>query len=437
MSDWLKRFQRSMEASPESLGKPSLVGGPAERLSHADKDRSTDFHGSLFGFGDAFETRLLETPHGRVRVIDHRVFGGPGPGRPPPGEILSDHVTSRARFLKDPRLAGFCRDGALFLDVEATGLSHGAGTVAFLIGLGLFDKDGFIVRQLLMEDYDQEQAQLHTFLKDLDRCRFLVTYNGKSFDKSILENRLVIQRFLAQREARLRLVPHMDLLHIGRSLFRGVVDRFTLSSVESSVLKFDRGPDLPGALVPQMYFQFLSSRDPEFLQPVLRHNFHDVLSLAYLAHGYLDCLSPERMPDHPQVRYNVARLFFSSGHPALAAGHLRGCLSEATGELAVSAAGLLSKVYRRANEPAAALVGVWEQTAMLARESPVPHRELSKLHEWKTGDLPEALRQAEIAWQYSGEEPPEDDPRQARLSAKLGRIRQAEKKSSLGRQEGR
>ena len=42
----------------------------------------------------------------------------------------------------------------LYLDTETTGFA-GAGTVAFLVGLGSLEEDGFTVRQYLMRDYPE------------------------------------------------------------------------------------------------------------------------------------------------------------------------------------------------------------------------------------------------------------------------------------------
>ena len=41
----------------------------------------------------------------------------------------------------DPRLDGFDARDAVFLDIEASGLEHGAGTYAFLIGLAWLEGD--------------------------------------------------------------------------------------------------------------------------------------------------------------------------------------------------------------------------------------------------------------------------------------------------------
>ena len=47
----------------------------------------------------------------------------------------------------------------LFLDTETTGLSGGAGTVAFEIGIGYFESDKMIIRQYIMRDYSEEDRK--------------------------------------------------------------------------------------------------------------------------------------------------------------------------------------------------------------------------------------------------------------------------------------
>src|SRR5918992_4842624 len=46
------------------------------------------------------------------------------------------------------------------LDTETTGLGTGAGTLAFLVGIGIWDGDRFRVRQLLLPDQPDEPALL-------------------------------------------------------------------------------------------------------------------------------------------------------------------------------------------------------------------------------------------------------------------------------------
>ena len=70
------------------------------------------------------------------------------------------------------------------LDTETTGLAGGAGTVAFLIGVGYFTEEGFRLDQCFMRDYDEEEPMLQ-FLADLGR---LVTVADKPEYKQIAEN---------------------------------------------------------------------------------------------------------------------------------------------------------------------------------------------------------------------------------------------------------
>ena len=60
----------------------------------------------------------------------------------------------------DPALAAFDLREAVFLDTETTGLAGGAGTAAFLIGVGYVEGDRFVVRQYFMRDYHEEPALL-------------------------------------------------------------------------------------------------------------------------------------------------------------------------------------------------------------------------------------------------------------------------------------
>ena len=49
----------------------------------------------------------------------------------------------------------------MFLDLETTGLSGGAGTVAFLVGIGFFENGAFRTRQFLLPGFASERALLH------------------------------------------------------------------------------------------------------------------------------------------------------------------------------------------------------------------------------------------------------------------------------------
>lgn len=344
------------------------------------------------------ETRpgsLLETPHGPVRqVLEQRTTGYPYSPRPIE-ELLLPATTEHARFLKDTRLAGFNRDEALFLDTETTGLSHGAGTVAFLIGLAWFEGDLFVMEQLLLDDYDQEQAQLATLLERLETRRYLVTYNGKSFDRSVLENRLVIHRFMTSREAHLRLMPHLDLLHVGRRVYRGLLANHRLPTLERELLDYLRIDDISGEMVPQHYFQYMLSGEGKHIEAVLKHNFDDVLSLVHLADHLLAIIDPNKLPEDHAIAGNLGKLFANSGRTTEAVTFLEHALTSPPSE-AIALARLLARLYRKEKRPPADHEGLWLPLCALFPDDPTPLIELAKMAE-RQRDYARALELTEAA----------------------------------------
>ncbi len=99
-----------------------------------------------------------------------------------------------AVLANDPLLRALDYREALFLDTETTGLAGGTGTVAFLIGLGWFEGDGFVTRQLFARDYAEERATLLALRELLGERRFLVSFNGKAFDANLLAARFIMNR---------------------------------------------------------------------------------------------------------------------------------------------------------------------------------------------------------------------------------------------------
>ena len=164
-----------------------------------------------------------------------------------------------------------------YLDTETTGLAGGTGTYAFLVGVGFVDGDEFEVCQLFMRDLDEEPAMLAALEVLLARFDGLVTYNGTGFDLPLLETRFVLgrRRWPADRF-------HLDLLTSARRLWRDRLADCRLGTVEHHALGFERRDDLPGAMIPAVYFDYLRRRRPGELPRVFEHNRHDILSLAAL-----------------------------------------------------------------------------------------------------------------------------------------------------------
>ena len=169
---------------------------------------------------------------------------------------------------------------SIFVDIETTGLARGAGTYAFLVGLGFFEGEHFRLRQCFMPDYADEEALLDLVAEDLAHHRGLITFNGRCFDWPIIETRYV----LAQREPPCGGSPHLDLLSLSRRLWRRTLPSCALASLETSVLGVRRGQDdVPGYLIPQLYQDYVRWGHTRPIARIFYHNLMDILSMVALA----------------------------------------------------------------------------------------------------------------------------------------------------------
>lgn len=167
-----------------------------------------------------------------------------------------------------------------FIDTETTGLGYGVGTQVFVVGIGHVEGDAFRVRQFFLRHPGEEHAVLAAISAYLNRFSTLVSYNGRSFDWPLLENRFIYQRLWARP-----LTPaHVDLLYTARRLWKRRLESCSLVSVESAILGVRRShEDVEGWMIPQLYFRYLRTGDAQPLRRVFYHNLQDILSLAMLA----------------------------------------------------------------------------------------------------------------------------------------------------------
>jgi len=294
----------------------------------------------------------------------------------------------------DPALRGLDYRDALFFDTETTGLAGGTGTVAFLIGLGWFEGDSFITRQLFARDYGEEQATLLGLRELAKGKRFLVSFNGKSFDANLLASRFIMNRMpdpLAD-------LPHLDLLHPARRLLSHRLADRRMGSLESAILGFEREGDVPGSEIPQRYFDWLRRRDGRLMVDVFEHNRLDILSLAALAAHLAELIDPdgENAQYHPGDRLAAARLFLARECPDEAVqilAPLTGCNGHNT---ARDAACELSLYYKRSGQWPEA-VAIWEQMAARDGNDFFALIELAKWCEHRRRDFERALALTEHA----------------------------------------
>jgi uncharacterized protein YprB with RNaseH-like and TPR domain len=286
MSALSDRLRGIMATVPGASPRPSSDAADARAAS------SRAFDGA-----DAAETlggQWTDVSGHRVLVVERVYRPGHRHGR----LTLMDHVLPESDdwlrvFLSglepvSPRLNGASRDRSrvLFIDLETTGLAGGAGTYAFLVGCGWFDGCAFRVRQFFMTGAAVEAAMLTLLESCADSVALVVSVNGKSFDLPLIETRYVLHR----RESPFGGVPHLDMLHPARRMWRRQEDDTegqggsgcTLGALESAICGHTREGDVPGFEIPARYFHYVRTGDASPLEAVFEHNRLDLVSLAFL-----------------------------------------------------------------------------------------------------------------------------------------------------------
>jgi uncharacterized protein len=288
--DYLRRYTRTPEVSPTDeprRGRPLTSVIPGRRFEAFGA--SSHIVESSFPFEDY---------HGGHRFADLALVD--------PARL--------AVVARDPELSLLDLARTVFLDTETTGLGMGTGTYVFLVGLGFLDGDTFRVVQVFLTGPGDEAAFLAAITDLLANFNALVTFNGKAFDWPLLA-----YRFLGSRQFRRAPLDdplHLDLLHPARRLWRRRLESCALSSLEQHILGVSRtGEDVPGWLIPSLYFQYLRSGNAEPLAGVFYHNLVDILSLAALTTRMdrliLDPL--EGLVEHPADFLSLGRAMEKSG----------------------------------------------------------------------------------------------------------------------------
>lgn len=216
------------------------------------------------------------------------------------GATLSAMAKAPARALagvaRDPQLGSADFRRAVYFDTETTSLGGGVGTYVFLLGVGYFEENAFIVEQYFLRDVTEERALLHAVNERFSQFDMVVTFHGKGFDAPRLAGRLTFHGM------RLTLPEvHLDLCIVGRSLYRGAFPDCRLQTFERELVSFLREDDLPGAECPTAFFDHIhgdSSRIPR----VFEHNLYDVLTLPAVASRFAAEVSD---PRHPVVLSNL------------------------------------------------------------------------------------------------------------------------------------
>ena len=266
---------------------------------------------------------VVERAEGAVIVVDREYRSNSLHGRVSIGDIVSV-INDGGDALQVMAQAWPSAEGItgrlLFLDLETTGLFGGAGTQAFLVGCAAIDGDSIRVRQFLLPGFEHERAVLNELQAWATDHGALCTYNGRTFDVPLIETRFMFHRVPCPLEG----VPHLDMLHAARRLWRqrpltiGTPDpddsSCSLAVLEKHLAGLHRIGDVPGYEIPSRFFRFVRDGDARPLEAVLEHNRLDLVSLAVVLARALTLIT--RGPGEArtaQEAYGLARVYERAG----------------------------------------------------------------------------------------------------------------------------
>lgn len=337
---------------------------------------------------------ILENEHGSCYVIETRY---------PPEYIhgssrisaAADTDSEMLSILGGPDCAGLQAEKLVYLDTETTGLTGGTGTVAFLVGAGFFENGGFVIRQYFMRDYDEEAAMLAELKELLSGFQGLVTFNGKAFDAGILQSRFISNRLRTDISG----MPNLDLLYPARKVWSLKLESCRLVSLEENVLGLVRHDDIPGSLIPAVYFDYLENRDASQIKRVIKHNKLDILSMAALLNRLSAMLrDPLYESDGGFELLGLGRIFEAYGRTEDMVECLEACTGSWRYDIKLQAVRRLTGIYKREGRYDRAMEH-WQSIDSEGSGFVLFHLiEMAKYYEHKAKDPEKALQMVEKAY---------------------------------------
>jgi hypothetical protein len=203
---------------------------------------------------------------------------------------------------------------------------------------------------------------------------------------------------------------HFDVLHAARRLWKDQNESCALGGLEERILQLRRNQDVPGYLIPQIYFDFLRSGETSQLPEVFAHNRQDIVSMAALlvriarvvqhplrrGNRTPDVESNDGAPISPNELRRVAILYRQLGDFEAGAGLFELLLSQSNDSprlddhLALALCYKSQRRYAEANR-------IWRDIIARLPFHPLPYIELAKHFEHREAAPEQALQWVERA----------------------------------------
>ncbi len=378
----------SLSDKLKALGVRQGAGNPARRPV-PDREQAS---GAQFPIQTVVQGIDLNTAFGTAFIAEQIFPEEHQQGTVPLNAAVSSTIL--AQWAKIPNVLTGRLANVAFLDTETSGLAGGTGTYAFLVGIGFRIESGFKLLQIFMRDPDQEPALLAAITQILDPFDTIVTFNGKTFDVPLLNTRHVLNGFTSPFPS----LYHVDLLPLARRLWRNRLASRALSSLETEILGLQRTrEEVPGWMIPGIYFDYLRTGDARPLEGVFYHNAMDIVSLAALFNYMAGMLEgPLENPLLPGLDLVALARLYEEMQDIETAVRLyeRGLDQGLPKEFFIQTLERFAQLYRR-QEKWENAVNLWKRAAGYRYLE--AHIELAKYYEHQQRDYDQAIQWTQVA----------------------------------------
>jgi len=256
-----RAVRKSKPQSPKPAEQPPIVYSRdlPRREAPAARSRSEDTRRVKLEEAVSGE-EVARGQRGRVYVVSNHtqdLTGGPALCRRFGKRMMSTAAGLCQRVAAACDLQELSADDIIFVDVESTGLGN---SPLFLVGIMVWEGEGFAIRQFLARNYAEEAAVIHLFVEQCEGKRLLVTFNGKSFDFPFIRARAAANGIPFSLDP-----AHFDLLHECRRIWRHKLPDCRLQTLEDRVCGRTRPGDIPGADIPDAYHAYVARKTPSGL----------------------------------------------------------------------------------------------------------------------------------------------------------------------------
>lgn len=313
-------------------------------------------------------------------------------------------------------------ESILFIDTETTGLAGGSGTVAFMIGLGWVEGNSFLVHQYFISQLNHEEGMLEHIAEFAKNFSCLASFNGKSYDVPLLNTRYVMNRLVPVFED----FDHIDLLHQSRALWKFSLRDCKLKTLEAKLMDLHREGDIPGELIPEVYFEYLESGIVDRIERVFFHNRFDIITMLGVLTLIMESIQSVTPEENPLNDYAKGRIFHKKKDIERSVRHYENVLNSS---ISISRRIItmleLAAIYKKEKMQGKA-VELWLQVIDIDY-SYTAYVELAKYYEHNEKNIEIAMNHAQYALEGLGshkyKEKSEIEKRISRLERKLSQIK--------------